>query len=112
MKAYEWIDRLKVSKGLQSDYAAAKSIGITQSAISKYRSRESTLDEETAAKIASMLGVNPAGIILDQAAERTKSPEVRTTLAKVARDLCILCKVATAKLAYKPCGPLGICIAL
>lgn len=112
MKAYEWIDRLKVEKHLPSDYAAAKALGITQSSVIKMRARNSTLDEETAARIASLLGVNPAGIIIDQVAERTKSPEVRSTLAKMADQLCILCKVAGEKLAYKPGGPLGLCLTL
>lgn len=112
MKAAEWIDRLKVARSWESDYRVAKEIGVTRSAVSKYRSRDSTLDEDTAIRVAGALGVNPAGIILDQAAERTKSPEIRTTLAKVARDLCILCKVAAARARYRPGGPLGLFVTL
>ncbi len=91
MKAHEWIDRLKVTKNLPSDYAAAKALHITRSAVSNYRGRASTLDEDVAEKIAILLGINPVGIVLDQAAERTKSPALRQSLAAEAARLCALC---------------------
>lgn len=91
MKAFEWIDRVKSARGIESDYAAAKLLGVNKSTISQYRSRESTLDEDAAITVANMLGLEPAGVILDQAAERVKSPEVRATLLAEARRLCILC---------------------
>lgn len=97
MKAAQWIDRAKQVKGWESDYKAAKSLGITSGAMSQIRKGHSaTLGEETAIKVAMALGMNPAGIILDQVAERTKSPEVRTALAREVDRLCILCKVTVA----------------
>jgi len=92
MKASQWIDRLKVEKKLQSDYAAAKLLGVSPQAISKLRSSGSTLEEGTSIKVAELLRINPAGIIIDQVAERTKSPEVRSTLSREVERLCILCK--------------------
>ncbi len=91
MKAYEWIDRVKDHCGIQSDYAAAKALGITKSTISIYRSRGSTLDENAAISVAKTLGISPAGVVLDQAAERTKNSEIRSTLLEEARRICILC---------------------
>lgn len=91
MKAHEWIDRVKEHCGIASDYGAAKRLNITRSAVSMYRSRGSTLDEETSIKVADALGVAPASVILDQMAERVKTPEVRTTLLAEAKRLCILC---------------------
>lgn len=91
MKASEWIDRAKAVKGWESDYRAAKELGITRSAVSNYRARESTLDEETAIKVAEALGMNPAGVVLDQLAERSKSALVRSTLSREVERLCILC---------------------
>lgn len=96
MKAYEWIDRLKVKKQISSDYAVAKMLGMSQSSIISMRSRKSTFDEDAAVKVAQLLGINPTGIVIDQAAERAKSPEVRSTLAAEAQRLCILCKVTAA----------------
>lgn len=95
MKAGNWIDQVKARKGLPSDYAAAKAIGLSRFTVSGYRQRpDATLDEESATKVAQALGIDPAGIIIDQVAERAKSPELRSTLAKIAAPLCALCKVA------------------
>ncbi len=88
MKAYQWIDRLKVTKQLTSDYAAAKMLGLTQPSVIKMRGRpEATLSEDTAVRLAELLGMNPTGIVIDQAAERAKNPSVRSTLAAEAERL-------------------------
>lgn len=85
MKAAEWIDRVKSARDLESDYKVAKALGITRSAVSHYRiGTRQTLDEDTALKVAEALGVDPAGIIIDQVAERSKSETVRTALREVA----------------------------
>lgn len=90
MKASAWIDRVKDAKGLTSDYAAAKALGLSRFTVSGYRKRpDATLDEEIAYKVAQALGVPPAGIIIDQVAERSKSPEISTALHRVANSLCI-----------------------
>lgn len=92
MKAVEWIDRVKKTTGLESDYAVAGALGVSRSTVSKYRNdRTPTLDEESAISVARLLGERPEAIILDQAAERVKSPEVRAALLDAARRLCILC---------------------
>ena len=91
MKAFEWVDRVKTTLGIESDYAAAKALGVTKSTISLYRSRGSTLDEETSISVASLLGIPAAGVVLDQAAERVKTPEIRAALLAEAERVCILC---------------------
>ena len=102
MKAFEWIDRVKNARGIESDYAVAKLLGVTKSTISQYRSRGSTLDENAAITVAKTLGVEPAAVVLDQAAERVKSPEVRAALQAIAGQHCILCLITNlAKFAIK-----------
>ena len=91
MKAFEWIDRVKIAQGIESDYAAAKLLGISKQAISTYRAKGSTLDENASIIVASTLGLAAAGVILDQAAERVKAPEIRSALLAEASRLCILC---------------------
>ncbi|WP_367068610.1 hypothetical protein [Oryzisolibacter sp. LB2S] len=91
MKAFEWIDRVKNERGFASDYAVAKALGITQATISLYRKRGSTLDERASISVAQMLGIAPASVVLDQAAERVKNPEIRAALLDQANRLCILC---------------------
>lgn len=91
MKAHEWIDRVKTERNLPSDYAVSKLLNLTRQAISQYRAKGSTLDETASIAVAKALGIAPAGVILDQMAERVKSNDVRTTLLAQARQLCILC---------------------
>lgn len=87
MKAADWIDRVRLVKGLPSDYSAAHVLGLTRSAVSKYRSRESTLDEATSVKVAHQLGIDPAIVLTDQAMERAKDQEARGAWAAVLQRL-------------------------
>jgi transcriptional regulator with XRE-family HTH domain len=96
MKASEWIDRVKTQSGITSDYGVAKALGLSRTTVSKYRSSTPTLDEDTAIRVAQVLGERPEAVLLDQYAERTKAPEVRAALLDAAKRLCILCKVPNA----------------
>lgn len=93
MKAAEWIDRVKKTTGIESDYGVAKALGLSRTTISTYRVRPSTLDEEVAIKVANALGERPEAVVLDQMAERVKTPDLRTALLAQARALCILCSI-------------------
>lgn len=97
MKAADWIDRVKMTRGWESDYRVAKELDVSRSTISGYRSKIPTFDEDTSIKVAAALGLPAAGVILDQVAERTKNPLARIALEAEAKRLCILCKVATAR---------------
>lgn len=97
MKAADWIDRAKKMHGWASDYKAAQELGLSRNAISNYRGGlRLTFDEDTSIKVAEALGERPEAVLLDQYAERTKTPAVRTALLDAARRLCILCKVPHA----------------
>ena len=92
MKAVVWIDQVKAKRHWDSDYRVAKELGITRGALSQIRTGDSaTIGEDTAIKVAEALGIDPAGVIIDQLAERSKSPAVRLSLGKIAASLCILC---------------------
>jgi transcriptional regulator with XRE-family HTH domain len=77
MKAENWIDRVKAVKGWETDYRVAKELGLSRSAVSGYRSKTPTLDEETALKVAHALDVNAAIVLADQAIERARTQEAR-----------------------------------
>lgn len=96
MKAANWIDKVKAERGWESDYRVAKELGLSKQTIGSYRGKVVTMDESTAIKVAEALGVDPAGVLIDQLAERSKDEALSATLHKVARQLCILCKVASA----------------
>lgn len=96
MKASDWIDRVKTARGIESDYGVAKVLGLNRATVSKYRSITPTLDEETAIKVADALGERPEAVVMDQLAERVKSPGLRSALLAHAKALCILCSIAVA----------------
>lgn len=83
MKASEWIDRVKIAHGWESDYRVAKELGFRPNTISQYRSHGGTLDEVIALKVAKSLGEQPEMILLDQAMERSKNDEARGALQRV-----------------------------
>lgn len=88
MKAAQWIDRVKTRNGWESDYRAAKELGLSRNTISTYRGgRSDTMDEDTAVKVAHALGEPPEAVLLDQLAERTKNDEARTALAGLLKRL-------------------------
>ena len=102
MKAANWIDKVKTARGWESDYRVAKELSFPRQTISNYRNRDVTMDEDAALKIAQALGVDPAAVIIDQLAERSKTPAISAALHKVANQLCILCQVLGATVLIAP----------
>lgn len=91
MKASDWIDRAKKQHGWTSDYKAAQELKITRSAMSEIRNGHTiALGEDTALKVAEALGEPPEAVLLDQYAERTKSPAVRAALMSAVHRLYIM----------------------
>ena len=77
MNTLEYLSAAKKKLGIESDYALAKALKITQSTISSYRAGRSRLDDDVALSISEILGVNPLQVIADANAERAKTPEMR-----------------------------------
>lgn len=97
MKALEWIERVKTAAQIESDYGVAKALGLSRQSMSDIRKgRTVTLGEESSIRVAQVLGERPEAVILDQAAERVKAPEIRSALFDAARRLCILCSIVVA----------------
>ena len=79
----ELIDAVKDAKGIASDYAVAKRLGLKPQTISNYRKGRTQMSEETAVAVAAMLGRAPGMVLVQLAAERARTPDV----AKVWKDL-------------------------
>jgi transcriptional regulator with XRE-family HTH domain len=73
MKASEYIDEVKRSNGLDTDYKVAKLLGCRQQKISNWREGQ-TMDNETARQIAEILRIPVWQVIADMEAERQKDP--------------------------------------
>ncbi len=88
MKASLWIDRAKSVKGWESDYRAAKELGMTRGGMSQIRTGDSaTLGEDTALKVALALNVDPVVVLADQAMERAKSEPAKKAWKEVLEKL-------------------------
>lgn len=74
----EWLDAVKARLDLPSDYAAAKALGVTRGAVSKYRNQLSVFDEKTCIRVAEILGVDPLEVIASARVESAKDAQTRT----------------------------------
>lgn len=83
----EFLDAVKAKHGLTSDYQLSKLLECTHSAISNYRAGKSRLDEETACKVADLLGIEGGFVLSCIAAERSKNAKVKKAWAWTAQHL-------------------------
>ncbi|PRE65488.1 hypothetical protein C6P96_08485 [Burkholderia multivorans] len=74
----QWLDAVKTRLDLPSDYAAAKTLGVTRSAVSAYRNGRSVFDEKTCIRVAEILGVDPLEVIASARVESAKDAQTRT----------------------------------
>lgn len=75
MNTIELLDAVKVRRGITSDYALAKALGVTQQAVSSYRAGRSRIDDEVALTVAEILNIHPLQVIAAANAERAKTDE-------------------------------------
>lgn len=73
----EYLDAIKAKSGISSDYALAKRLGFSLSAVSSYRHGRRYLDDDAALAVAAALDLHPLQVIAAANAERAKTPEQR-----------------------------------
>lgn len=77
MNTIEFLDAVKMRRGITSDYALAKVLGISQQAVSSYRAGRSRIDDDVALTVAEVLEIHPMQVIAAANAERAKTPEAK-----------------------------------
>ncbi len=77
MKSFEYLDSVKRKLDLPSDYALAKTLGITRESVSQLRSGRSSLGLETSLKISEILDIDEHVIYSHAQIEKAKTPELR-----------------------------------
>jgi ribosome-binding protein aMBF1 (putative translation factor) len=77
MKTLEYLDAAKAKLGIASDYALAKKLNMTTTAISNYRVGRSRMDDDVALKVAKILEIDPLEVIAAANVERSKTPEIK-----------------------------------
>lgn len=83
MNTIEYLDLVRATLHLPSDYALQKPLGITKSQISYYRTGRDSLSDAVAVRVAEICDIDAGKVLLDMHMERAKSPEVRAAWAAV-----------------------------
>ena len=73
MNTIELLEAVKVRRGVESDYALAKVLGVTQQAVSSYRAGNSKISDDVALTVAEILQLHPLQVIAAANAERAKT---------------------------------------
>jgi hypothetical protein len=106
MKTQEYLDAVKAKLELPSDYALAKRLEVTSSAISAFRVGKAHLGDDTALKVAEILGRDPIEVIAAAHAERAKNPEVQQVweqlLEKISKGFEVLISCANPRRRLRP----------
>lgn len=97
----DFLNELKVKHGLKSNYAVAKFLDQTDTAIARWAHGKGTFSDETAMKIAELLEYDPAYVMACMAAERSKDANVKKTWEWTAHHLGGLA-AALAVVAFLP----------
>jgi hypothetical protein len=78
MKSTEqYLDEVKERLDLPSDYALAKALGLTRTAVSNYRSGRSMPDDLACARLADAIGCEPMEVIAAINYQRAKTEDAR-----------------------------------
>lgn len=83
----ELLDQARAVCGGISDYELAKRLQLTRSAVSKLRTGKAFLGEETAVKIAELVGLDAGYVLSCIAAERAKRTAVKKAWSRAAAKL-------------------------
>lgn len=86
MTTNELLDAVRVRYNLRTDYQLAKFLKWNQQSVSRYR-KGGTMDEAMCLKVAAVLELEPGVVLAAIAAERAKSPDVKSAWSTVAKRL-------------------------
>jgi plasmid maintenance system antidote protein VapI len=88
------LDEIKEIKGLQSDYALSKLLGVRTQTITNYRTGRTQMNDEMALKATRVIGRPPAPLFAQLAAERAGDTEVAKVWSEAAKALARIARKA------------------
>lgn len=91
-----YLNALARKLGGVTDYRLAKVLEVSHSSISGYRHGRSSLDNTTAAKVATALALNPLEVIAQIEMDRAKTPEVKAFWKEQAKRMAVVFLVAAS----------------
>lgn len=83
----DFLKEVKAKHGLKSDYALAQFLGVTRESASKFMSGKNFLGDETAKKVADILGYPPAYVAACMHAQRAKEKDIKKMWEQAAKIL-------------------------
>lgn len=99
-KTIETLNRISQMLGGASDYEVAQHLGVTRATVSKWRTGQGSMSDETALIAASFADqTTPEALLLEMAAERTTSEKAAETYRRIARRLRAAAAVVTLGIA-------------
>lgn len=88
--AAEYLDAIKLAHGIESDYGLGKLTGWSRSRVSQYRTGLHHFDEAGALKVAELLDIDPAEVLLDALSSRAHSPAARAVFDSIRTRVCVM----------------------
>ncbi len=92
------IARLKEARGLRSDYAVAKHLGVTTPTLTNWKYGRTQMDNTTALQVADELGLDPLAIMAKLKLERPHTPRDRQVWGRYEPRLLLAALAAVASL--------------
>lgn len=87
MNTPEYLDLVRATLHLPSDYALQKPLGVTKSQLSKYRTGRDSLSDALVLRIAEICQLDAVKVLLDMHIERAKTPEVRASWVELSEKI-------------------------
>jgi len=79
----DFLDAVKAKHGINSDYALAPVLGVTRSAVSKYRNKLDYLSDKKALLVASLLEINSGIVLAAVHAEKSKNEQEKAAWVSI-----------------------------
>lgn len=92
----ELLDQFKAKRGLESDYAAAKELGLRPNRLSNYRTGVSHADDKTAVMLADALGLDRLQTIARVNMDRARDTKERAFWRHIAAAAAVAAVALTA----------------
>ncbi len=87
MKTPEYLDLLREKLHLPSDYSLQKPLEVSKTAVSNYRNGKEFFSDVVAMRVAELLEIDAARVLLDAHIERSKTPEIRAAWMGLAEKI-------------------------
>ena len=98
----EFLDDAKRHLNIKRDTDLATAIGVTKSHVSYLRSGSTFLGDESARRVAEILGIDPAFVIACAYAERSRDPQIKQVWVRVAQAFATLALSAGVSVGVAP----------